>query len=82
MFQEPIGFAVAFALWIFGREGRKTILPGREKALLGTETRCGKSKKFNGSRVWWGLEVARASSGRMEVIECWLHEREGGSKRA
>lgn len=80
MFQEPIGFAVAFALWIFGREG---LLPlGERTPFMGTETRCGKSKKFNGSRVWWGLEVARASSGRMEVMECWLHEREGGSKRA
>ena len=55
---------------------------GERTPFMGTETRCGKSKKFNGSRVWWGLEVARASSGRMEVMECWLHEREGGSKRA
>ena len=29
--------------------------------------RCGKSKKFNRSRVWWGLEVARASLERTEV---------------
>lgn len=67
--------------YLGGKAGRPSFL-GERRPFLGTETRCGKSKKFNGSRVWWGLEVARASSGRMEVIECWLHEREGGSKRA
>lgn len=54
----------AFDIW----EGR-----GREDhPFLGEkrpfwEMRCGKSKKFNWSRVWWGLEVARASLERMEV---------------
>lgn len=81
MFQEPIGFAVAFAFWIFG-EGRQEDHPSlswERKGPLGDES-VGKVKNSSRSRVWWGLEVARASLERMEVRSIGFI-REGGSKR-
>lgn len=52
--------------YLGGKAGRPSFsLLGEKRPFW--EMRCGKSKKFNRSRVWWGLEVARASLERMEV---------------
>ena len=80
--RNPLVLPLPLLFEYLGGEGGAPSFPGERRPFLGTETRGGKSRKFMRSRVWWCLEVARASSGRMEVMECWLHEREGGSRRA